>query len=254
MCVIALKPAGTSIKYKDLSDQWDCNPDGAGLAYWDKGKIVIDKGHMQKDTFFAALCGLEDREVVYHLRLATHGLTNRHQTHPFVVDRKVARCKGLRPIKAKECVFHNGVLTGLGDDSISDTIDLVSSVLADLSSPESRLKALQAVPGKYAYFADGEIYLIGGFQTVGECKYSNLNWRFGGYTGSRWTRTKYGGWVKDMDDLYYDYEDQAPTLQVIDPLDAGSDCADLDDDSFEDCLLDSRDFAHVISKKGGDHE
>lgn len=240
MCIIAYKPKGQEVDYRDLSDQWDTNPDGAGLAYFDKGRLVVDKGHMNKDTFFAALAGLKGFDVVYHLRLATHGLTNRHQTHPFVVSPKPHNAKALKP-KGKQCIFHNGVITGLGDNLISDTIDFIASVVARIPDNAGRIKALSAVSGsRFAYLADGEIYLVGNFTTRNGLKYSNMNWTFNYPAYTRKGKGSYIYW--ETEDCGY-WDDDAPELRVVDVCDP---C------DSEDLLLDE--YSHCIETGGSDND
>ena len=174
MCVIIVKPKNVEIKYPDLWAAWSYNPDGAGLAYYDRGKIIVQKGFMEIDDFWNVLKKLKNKKVVLHLRYATHGKVNKHQTHPFAIVDSVNGAKSATDIQA--ALFHNGIVSNFGNDQISDTIDFTVKVLAEISKLSTRLKVLRLVGSKWALLQNGKVHLVGKFEKYRGLKCSNLNW------------------------------------------------------------------------------
>lgn len=193
MCVIAYKPRSTTISKETLTDMWEHNPDGAGLAFYNEEQnIVIMKGFMELSDLWLAVQPLQKLELVIHLRWATHGLTTPAQTHPFVISEKERIAKGYNTadMVPEAVLFHNGVLTNFGDKRISDTLDFVLRVLGPMKrkrKSEALLETwkdlLKTVGSKYAIMYDGEIELVGHFQRHKglEVSNNNFNFTYGGY-------------------------------------------------------------------------
>ncbi len=179
MCVIVVKPEGVQIKKSDLKKMWDHNSDGAGLAIYDKDKIRIIKGFMAFNPFWDCLNSLQDQQVVFHLRFATHGVTNQAQTHPFSVSSKMKTAKALRENTLYERIlFHNGIISNFGNDKYSDTLDFCRNVLAKIPE-ESRIGLLSEISSKFVYMDVNEITMIGDFEKFKGLKVSNSYWDHG---------------------------------------------------------------------------
>lgn len=179
MCVIVFKPQGIKWNYLDLYDMWMANQDGAGFAYWSGQHIIVQKGFLKFSSLKKALRQTPDTGVVLHFRMATHGIVNSAQTHPFAVTDVVKDAKAWPRMKVSQSVlFHNGIIHGYGSKEISDTIDFVSSTLAAIPSTDTQIKVLKLIDGKFALMADGGIYLIGDFETHKGCKVSNMYWSY----------------------------------------------------------------------------
>jgi hypothetical protein len=99
------------------------------------GKVHIRKGFMDLDTLLKDVHDmwdfLNERNVVFHFRFATHGTTTQSNTHPFRIN------DGL-------CVAHNGVLTNVTvpkDKDITDTEAFVQQYLVHFPDGFHRNKA-----------------------------------------------------------------------------------------------------------------
>lgn len=174
MCVIVIKPKNIKIDYRDLSAMWHHNPDGAGLAYYDRGKIIVQKGFMKLNDLYMTLEKLDNKKVVLHLRYATHGMINKQQTHPFSIVDNVRGAKSANDVQA--ALFHNGIVSQFGTNKISDTIDFVVRVMSGIPKVGTRLKVLRLIGSKWALLQNGKVYLVGEFENYQSLQCSNLNW------------------------------------------------------------------------------
>ena len=117
MCVICVKPKSASFPSNEiLSNCYDNNPDGAGIMYIKKGKVKIDKGFMNKQDFFKHIDKLKkefkdynDKEFIFHFRIATSGLTDKKTCHPFPISDRVADLQNTS-LYTDLGVVHNGVI------------------------------------------------------------------------------------------------------------------------------------------------
>lgn len=108
MCIISAKPENLILNTDVIYNMWHNNSDGAGFMYAENNKLFVQKGYMTFEEFLAAYEPHKDRSMVLHFRIRTHGLTDATMTHPFVVDKDLA-------------FAHNGIISGLGDQTHSDT-------------------------------------------------------------------------------------------------------------------------------------
>ena len=107
MCIVIYKQAGKMVDTNVLYQCWENNPDGAGFVFpADNGQLEMRKGYMKwkdfKKAWKSVKSALLDRPVVIHFRIATHGMVNPANTHPFWIEE--GRC----------ALAHNGILTGTG--------------------------------------------------------------------------------------------------------------------------------------------
>ncbi len=97
------------------------NRDGGGIAYVANGKVEISKGFFVFGQFMAEYKRLfdlygKDNPMLIHFRIATQGMVNKNNCHPF-------------PIKGG-ALIHNGSLWNIGGTQakVSDTRDFASTV------------------------------------------------------------------------------------------------------------------------------
>ena len=106
MCIIASIPAGSKIDDKTLTQMWNSNPDGGGIAYIEDGKVKTYKSMKLKkfkSNFFRILDEHGDSDILVHTRIATHGSICIPNVHPFKVMQDGKELDNL--------VFaHNGIL------------------------------------------------------------------------------------------------------------------------------------------------
>ena len=213
MCILAIKPKGISVPSDDiLKNMFKNNPDGAGISYNFKGKIVLKKGLMSVDDFINAVHLIPTNSTaLIHCRITTSGGTNPHCTHPFRL------CNDTKTMgRPKDCykgyaVGHNGIFSFLDKKTrvgVNDTMVFIQNYLTPLeqvaqdnlldSSLEpiinklvsgSRVAILKD-DGTYNKYGDGWEYADGIYYS--NDTYLDYTSRYVGY---------YNGW--DYDDDYY---------------------------------------------------
>jgi len=111
MCIAILKPKDVKIDNETLRNAWDANPDGAGFAFAQDGKIMAFKS-MDEDTFIGRLNSAMNKAntaFMIHFRIATQGTINLDNAHPFAVNKNLFFC-------------HNGIIPNMPKSrEISDT-------------------------------------------------------------------------------------------------------------------------------------
>lgn len=186
MCIIVAKPAGVDIPSDTvLSNCFDGNPDGAGMAYARDGQVVVVKGLMELEDVYAALAneGIgKDTPMVLHFRWATSGRLVAENTHPFPITGNVKEFRMLRWSGKVPAIAHNGVI-GLGEKEWSDTAVFVRDMLADpfvfprLKQGDKRCLGFVEKLAKGDKFAimmpNGKTHLIGKFIEDSGVWYSN---------------------------------------------------------------------------------
>lgn len=90
MCIAIVNKAGQRMPDDWLRNSFSYNPDGAGFAYIKDGKVLISKGYMDEHKFLVAYDGLwelygRDNPMLIHCRIATAGLVNKNNCHPFPI-------------------------------------------------------------------------------------------------------------------------------------------------------------------------
>lgn len=193
MCVIAVVDAGVKLEADVIERMWKQNDDGAGLAFWHGRKLVVRKGLMKVADVHEAIADLNDRMYCIHFRRATSGLTDPFQTHPFFISTSSWKSRGKKVSHANACLFHNGVISGLGSAKESDTLEFTSQILAKIPDYESRVKLLQLVSGKYVLAQDRVFMMIGGFtEWKPGIRVSNTHWEWSHRTHTTYYGTESG--------------------------------------------------------------
>jgi hypothetical protein len=116
MCIAIMKSANKKISKSTLRRCYDANPDGAGFMYAEDKQLVVKKGYFTFKEFYKEYRPHGDKQVLIHFRIKTHGPIDKNNCHPFLVN------SGLGFI-------HNGIISGYGSNSKSDTIEFNESIL-----------------------------------------------------------------------------------------------------------------------------
>lgn len=151
MCIAILNKAKV-ISKDTLQRCWTANKDGAGYSYANNGKIFIVKELNSFTKFYAKY--KEDRAnfngaFLIHFRIATQGLINEKNCHPFRVNPSMA-------------FIHNGVISRMPYDKLkSDTHffneDIIKKLPADFMSSDAILQLLsQFIGHSKLVFLDGQ--------------------------------------------------------------------------------------------------
>jgi len=198
MCVIVYKPNDVEVEEAVLQKMWDCNSDGAGLAYWDGSEIIVRKGLMKFEDFLKQINLVMDKSVVFHMRIATHGEVSQQNTHPFIISKDVARAKTVWG-SADAVLFHNGIISGMGDkDSKSDTLAYVCSMISLTDSLNLRKKiCLRESFNRFCIMQDRETWMLGDWDEKDGLNCSNLNWD----TKCK-TYIRESNWPEEEDNVY----------------------------------------------------
>lgn len=91
MCVIINKPREIRLSREIMRQCWRSNPHGAGFMYVESGNLVINKGYMTFESFYRAYKEIDwKKHMVFHFRLASYGSIIPEQTHPMLINEKLA--------------------------------------------------------------------------------------------------------------------------------------------------------------------
>lgn len=189
MCVICFTK-GVSIDNDFIKKLWTANPDGAGFAFIDKtNKMFYKKGYLKLEDLISDLP--KNREnMVLHFRIATQGLINSNNCHPFNID-------NLKPNEgyASRLLFHNGMtpvswkVKKKDEDRYSDTYLLCRDILSQVKN-QKMYDAILSANSKYALFDESlsseKWFLYGKWEDSDGMLFSNLNFKIktqflGGY-------------------------------------------------------------------------
>jgi predicted glutamine amidotransferase len=124
MCIAIVKTKHGRITDKQLSNCFDNNKHGAGLAYTINNELYVVKGIFNKKEFIDSVREAEqvaDGAMLIHCRIATSGLVDADNCHPHVVH--------------DNCVMiHNGILDidVPRDSDKSDTVIFIDGILRQL--------------------------------------------------------------------------------------------------------------------------
>ena len=223
MCIAIAKKIGSKCPSLDtLHNCWESNPDGAGFAFNDAGRVVIKKGFMTWGDFktawlrYSKRYDFDNRGVLIHFRISTHGGTNPQNTHPFPVISDTGM------MQKSECVcdyaaIHNGVISltssqAYKEHTVSDTLVFIRDYLSLIAQNKSWFKRrsnielidllIDAPSSKMAILnGRGEIIYTNGFIEDNGVLYSNQSYKV---ARVRSTGKKYGSYIPCYDD---DFED-----------------------------------------------
>jgi len=137
MCIAIMKSENKKINKATLKRCYDANPDGAGFMYAENKKLNVQKGYFTFKDFYKEYKPHENKQVLLHFRIKTHGPIDKANCHPFLVN------SGLGFI-------HNGIISGYGDSKESDTIAFNKAIL----------KKIVAKHGNNSLFDDPMVELI----------------------------------------------------------------------------------------------
>ena len=130
MCIAIYKPQGKIIPYSTLKECYDANSDGAGFMYAENKMLNIQKGFFSLKDFYREYVKHQDKQVVLHFRIKTHGKIDATNCHPFAINNSIG-------------FVHNGIINGFGDTNHSDTIGFNNKVLQPLVNKWGNLALFQ---------------------------------------------------------------------------------------------------------------
>lgn len=203
MCVIAFSPKGTELPTKEqLTDMWLTNPDGAGYAYINRGKVVYRKGFMTLNALLEELEPNRERfkntNFAVHFRIGTSGNNDKRTCHPFPISTNFSdliKTEG----EANAVLFHNGIIGdgGITAPTSSDTQDFViafAPLLRKHIKSNARLHFLnEATAGNrlLAMYGNGKYNMFGDWKLDGDIFVSNTNYQnhYTSYTYYNWGYT-----------------------------------------------------------------
>lgn len=141
MCIAIYQPIGATLTDQELRTAWANNPDGAGFAYVDGGRIITYRTMHLAKLIRAYRRAINEHghasHFMVHFRLATHGTTTIANVHPFAQDRHTI-------------VVHNGILpTPTLGDGRSDTATFVEDYLPRLGATWFEDARMRHMVGEY---------------------------------------------------------------------------------------------------------
>jgi hypothetical protein len=192
MCLIIAKPAGVKVPPEaHFRIGYKNNGDGLGLAYWKSdntnGLVTIKKDFDTIDqmiTFINDNIGKDDLLIV-HFRLATHGLKDKGNRHPFPITDNSGLMRELE-LESRMVVAHNGIISQYNDHKkYSDTQKFVMDILGDpVIMNNIRNSTIQKLIIEYVGrdklaigIGNGDLLLLGEYEKDGGCFYSNTGYK-----------------------------------------------------------------------------
>ena len=188
MCIIVHKPSGVSMPSQDiLSNCFESNADGAGIAYKLGNSLIYRKGFMTFPDLSQELqalsddIDLKDTEMTLHFRIGTSGGVNAAKCHPFPVVKSFADMEKAEG-QADNLFFHNGIV-GKGSKEHSDTEfftrDILRPIVEKGESPKSLLDAYSNNGNKFVLMSKNAPSIISGkFIKQDGVLYSNDSYSF----------------------------------------------------------------------------
>ena len=137
MCIAIMKSESKKINKATLQRCYNANPDGAGFMYAEDKELTVKKGYFTFKDFYKDYKPHENKQVLLHFRIKTHGPIDKKNCHPFLVNNSLG-------------FIHNGIISGYGDNKESDTIAFNNAIL----------KKLVAKHGNNSLFDDPMVELI----------------------------------------------------------------------------------------------
>ena len=141
MCLAIYKPAGVTIPRENLENGFSSNHHGAGFAVAGGGSVDIKKGFFSFDAFYGEYEKAEagGGAMLIHFRLATRGLRNAENCHPFHVK------------KGSIAMIHNGIIDiPCPRHEMSDTWHFNEAII----KPIARIDAKGLILGDYLDLVD----------------------------------------------------------------------------------------------------
>lgn len=197
MCIIVAKPVNVKMPNMDILEScFINNPDGAGIMFNHNKMVYGYKGFMTFEEFEAALSKLQEqygnfdeKGVVMHFRITTHGGSNQQNTHPFPLMGGY-RAMRKRHWVASQGFAHNGIIseTSRHEDvkkfGVSDTMvfgkifALPVSRWTNIAEDIDAMQMLGTIAGSKLAFMNGKghISTFGDFNEDEGILYSNYTW------------------------------------------------------------------------------
>lgn len=218
MCIAVIKPKGVKMPNQPtLKNCFTSNPHGAGFMYSNGEELVIKKGFMTFKDFYDALINeniSDDKLVFLHFRIATHGLKDGGNTHPFPVTTNVQELRSVQSHFNGYGMIHNGVIhydvkkfyqydpTGVISDTMLFSMILAESIKDILNKKVKDLRE-NAAEKMIAY------NLLSHKETATDFIESSLSWNKVAIMDVQENFIKYGDWIEDNGMFYSnsDYKD-----------------------------------------------
>jgi hypothetical protein len=228
MCVIVLKEENGKLNSSIFDQCWARNGDGGGYVAIHNGKVIMEKGIMNKDEFLKKVKPFFNKgsQLILHFRIQSRGGVSVNLTHPFDCSQEGS--------KTKRYLFHNGTVKAISALSVgeSDTSTLANwlKVLSDEDCKKMLENLVSKGHGRFVFVVGTKIYHWGDEESVEKKKvwYSNTRHElfnpakdkrptmgdgcegdFFGLGGFR------GGHHNDYDDMYHRHTQQYSSLTEL---------------------------------------
>lgn len=166
MCIAILNNSDTLTR-ETLNNSWNNNPEGAGLLWASAGRVHTFKTYKRKELIkrYYKLRAEINTPIVLHFRIATSGHERYTNLHPFEVNAALG-------------FVHNGILTGLGDKTHSDTYQF-NEKLKTLPADFIECETMRELIGKY--ITTSKLIFL-----TGDNRAHIINEHLGTWDGSNW--------------------------------------------------------------------
>lgn len=227
MCIIVAKGKNLKMPSKEILERcFNVNSDGAGYMYVKNGKVYINKGFMDFNSFYKSIeklgkiYDLEKHAIVMHFRISTGGNVDGGNCHPYPITSNEEHLRR-KHFVTDLGMCHNGTISHysggyLSKDILNDTQKFIKnfvSVIKDMDANflhnRRAMELIEDIAGSKLCFLDSDekIHLVGKFIKDNGIYYSNSGYLdYYSYPMRQYTRTN-SGYYKWESGFYDDFDD-----------------------------------------------
>lgn len=179
MCVIIITNPENPISETELNAAWNVNPDGAGLAYTESGKVFYERGFMNQKHYVQKVLQLQQKyQLLLHLRISTGAGVTPQGTHPYKVGNVLAmKGETTQPVIAMNGIINGQPLETKQGNLLNDTASYIKnhSEAFNIVNKDILNIIADATAAKWAAATPKGIICSQEFQEYEGRQYSNLN-------------------------------------------------------------------------------
>lgn len=201
MCVIVNKEIGGKISKETFDKCWARNGDGGGYVAIHDGKVIMEKGIMNKEDFYNKVSPYFGKEssLILHFRIQSRGGVSTNLTHPFDCSEEGS--------EVKRYLFHNGTVRCLSALPVghSDTSFLASwlKLLSDEDCKKMLENLVDKGYGRFVLAIGSEVFYWGDNESVIKKKVWYSNTKHETFDPKKDSRPLIGDGACDYSDYYF---------------------------------------------------
>ncbi len=270
MCVILYAPPKHDIKEEYLINAFENNPDGAGIMHYNEyGQVVYQKGFMDINSMLAYWKKTNgDFPRAVHCRIATSGIVNKENCHPFPINYDLEAMKCEMGVSNIGCFMHNGVLndytpkegmkSNYSDSMVFNKCVIAPVVLGGCIDNIGVQQLLNRLNSRFLLFLPNyKVYMFGNWETTQDgFLASNYSFQYKKNYGCYYGLVcddELDGWDETYNNEYgFSVSDIVPRVQYTIQCTKGFDMIDDFVDDYGDYMIDTNEpYCTFVNYDGG---